>query len=473
MPVPLIVVLPAKGDFDSALRRWAAQGGTALSDDDLAKLLPPAFAAFARIDRTYPAVPVGKERKSGVAPKLEMLSPADFEVGSSETFAVRIFADVNTYADLAHIPFESGGKFVFADARIASFALPTSLAPPTDFQSRAVGGSAAVKRCLRAKMLHDKGLDGRGVAIAIMDGGINRGHLEHKLGVGKVACDAGRSWTPPHGRAPFDYPADHGTMCAFDALLAAPKATLLDYPILFNLPTANRERGSTVKSLLSGALPGFTYLLLDWARDLLRGRSLVASNSWGIHNQNEDFPEGHPSRYVDNPFHPFNLLLSALTYFGADIVFAAGNSGAEVKPQPIMGSAALGKVLAIAGCDTHDCLVSYSSRGPGIDGMAKRKPDVTAYTHFHGSSALGRGTPDKGTSAACPVAAGCVAALRTINPPGRRPSPEQLIETIQKTARQVASPGWNEKFGYGIIDPVAAAQSLLIYPPDGPSTPEA
>jgi hypothetical protein len=41
------------------------------------------------------------------------------------------------------------------------------------------------------------------------------------------------------------------------------------------------------------------------------------------------------------------------------------------------------------------------------------KPDITGYTHFLGSEAFGAGSPDAGTSAACPVAAGCAAALRT------------------------------------------------------------
>jgi hypothetical protein len=93
--------------------------------------------------------------------------------------------------------------------------------------------------------------------------------------------------------------------------------------------------------------------------------------------------------------------------------------------------------------------------------MPAEKPDITAYTHFLGSEAFGANSPDSGTSAACPVAAGCIAALRTkvshsITPPGA------LMAQIRLTARQVApNPiGWNRDYGHGIIDPITLAQSL-------------
>lgn len=79
----------------------------------------------------------------------------------------------------------------------------------------------------------------------------------------------------------------------------------------------------------------------------------------------------------------------------------------------ITGANAHPDVLTLAGCDIHDDRVGYSSQGPAIPGMKRKKPDVTSYTHFLGSKAFGTGTPDSGTSTACPVAAGCVAAVRT------------------------------------------------------------
>jgi hypothetical protein len=106
-------------------------------------------------------------------------------------------------------------------------------------------------------------------------------------------------------------------------------------------------------------------------------------------------------------------------------LFAAGNCGTpcpssrcggQTNPS-IIGANAHQDVLTIAGCDVHDQRVGYSSQGPAIAGMGPNKPDLTAYTHFLGSEAFGAGTADSGTSTACPVAAGCVAALRSLIAP--------------------------------------------------------
>jgi len=125
-----------------------------------------------------------------------------------------------------------------------------------------------------------------------------------------------------------------------------------------------------------------------------------------------------------------------------------------------MGANAYNEVLTVAGCDTKDARVGYSSQGPSITNMPQQKPDLTAYTHFLGSEALGVGVPDNGTSAACPVAAGCVAALRTKESPFTTP-PANLFAQLSATARKVSGQtGWNPDYGHGIIDPVATAQSI-------------
>jgi hypothetical protein len=123
------------------------------------------------------------------------------------------------------------------------------------------------------------------------------------------------------------------------------------------------------------------------------------------------------------------------------------------------------EVLTLAGCDTTDLRVGYSSQGPSIAGMYAQKPDCTAYTHFLGSEVFGGGIPDTGTSAACPVAAGCVAALRssTAIPPATLPT-NVLFDQIRRSARRVSgAPGsWNGDYGFGIIDPLAVAAALGI-----------
>jgi hypothetical protein len=403
------------------------------------------------LDPAFSAIPVGHGRGGQAA--------AELQADVSETFAVRGFLEAET---LEAIPESSAGRPIFADPLIAPF-LTCGGSPP-------VGDAGLVAKKLRVATLGAGGLDGAGVAIAIMDTGLNLVHLSTQLG-GVPRFDASNSWTPPGSTtAPGKHAVDHGTMCAFDALIAAPKATLLDYPIL----AGSAPGGSIAASTLSVALLGFAQLLAGWGVAFAPGGAarygaLVVSNSWGVYHPSWDFPPGHRGRYCDNPQHPFNVIVGTLAAAGADILFAAGNCGADCPDgrcrgrtsEAIMGANALGDVLTLAGCDTDDARVGYSSQGPSIAGMFREKPDVTSYTHFLGSEAFGKGSADSGTSTSCPVAAGCVAALRSKLPPSATP-PANLFDQLRATARPApgTAAAWNGDYGHGILDPVVAAKSL-------------
>ena len=282
-------------------------------------------------------------------------------------------------------------------------------------------------------------------------------------------------------------------MCAYDALIAAPNATLLDIAMLKARPYGDHRVPATV----SAAMLAYWPLLYNWVvRPLLTGqkppyKALVISNSWGVfHPSLDDFPVGSPGRFIDNPNHIFRLFTRALAMAGVDVVFAASNCGPECTSAVclsksngmIMGANAYDEVLTLAGCDIHDQRVGYSSKGPSIPNMPQQKPDLTAYTHFLGSRMVhvpdwlmarvpganpNRGyVPDSGTSAACPVAAGCIAALRTQRAGHATPviSSAAMFQALKNTAHNPPAPGWNPDYGHGIIRPVAAARSLGLIP---------
>jgi hypothetical protein len=73
--------------------------------------------------------------------------------------------------------------------------------------------------------------------------------------------------------------------------------------------------------------------------------------------------------------------------------------------------------------------------------------------------------PDTGVSAACPVAAGCVAALRTKVKP-TTVKPDEMIDTVRSTAFTPGGgpAGWKPDFGYGVIRPVEAGRALGVIP---------
>ena len=445
MRVPVLVVLPGQ-DVLRASARAAVEGSRPVA---LTKVKKPSKL---RIDTRFTAVPLGSGRPKADA-SLESMAPE-----TSETFAVRAFVEAKTAQD---IPEESEGHAIFSDPHIANFL--------TCIGSGPVGNHSAVANKLDVAKLASKNLDGSDVALAILDTGINLQHLTSKLGW-TPKLDATNSWTPAGiTTKPGAHPVDHGTMCAFDALIAAPNATLLDFPIL----SGNAPGGAMVGRTLSVALMGFAQLLAFWAVAFAPGsnyRALVCSNSWGIFHPSWDFPQGHPGRFIDNPKHPFNIIVATLAASGVDIVFAAGNCGVQCPDsrcqnrttQAIMGTSAHDDVLTLAGCDINDQRVGYSSQGPSIPGINQQKPDIITYTHFLGSEAFGASTPDSGTSAACPVAAGCVAALRSRVSP-RTTSSAAMIQSLKTTARKVGgSAPWNGDYGFGILDPVAAGKQLGV-----------
>jgi subtilisin family serine protease len=355
---------------------------------------------------------------------------------------------------------------------------------------------------LRVDRLGAYGLDGSNVAVAMVDSGIFLQHLSrtnlltgayeltrpvpkfplpYREPIDPPMLDFANSWAPARmATPPGNHRIDHGTMCAYNVLAVAPKATLLDYPILNARPPGDHS----VRGTISAAADAYFKLIHFWIYNILAGpaakyRALVVNNSWTIfHPCEEDFQPGDPRRYIDNLNHPFHRLVWILSQLGADIVFAAGNGGLPCPAPPflhlsagsIRGAAAYAETLTVAGCDVHDFRVGYSSQGPAVlmsPGPTPDKPDITAYTHYLGSQVFGEREADGGTSTACPIAAGCIAAIRTKVTPVQVP-PAQLFDALRSTGRQGngGGPGgvYNSDFGYGIIDPLAALQQLGVMP---------
>jgi subtilase family protein len=370
----------------------------------------------------------------------------------------------------------------------------------------AVGSIADVRSKLDIARLHHHRLNGCKVAVALVDSGIYlqhltradyftgkdqnkfmEPHLKYPLPV-REHChlpvfDATNSWKSTYiATPPFVHRIGHGTMCAYNVLAIAPNATLLDYPSLIARPTGDHSAQGTV----SAAIQAYGKLIDFWADNAYvqanpKYHALVVNNSWGIFHPSEDlFPPGSPSRFIDNPYHPFHLIVWHISLLGADVVFAAGNGGLPCPAPPflhwttqsIRGANAYAEVLTVGGCDVNDQRVGYSSQGPAIMMLplpTPNKPDITAYTHFLGSQVFGVREPDRGTSTACPITAGCIAALRTKLPaiptlPGAK-TPAELFDAIRETARPIGGPGWNTDYGYGIIDPVAAGRYLQLQIP--------
>jgi hypothetical protein len=312
-----------------------------------------------------------------------------------------------------------------------------------------VGTDADVERILCVDKLKSCGMDGFGVLVAIVDTGINIAYLNNH---GKTPhFDPTRSWVPQSGLIPGSLPVNHGTMCAYDACIAAPQCTLLDIAVL-----ASTATGPTIMSgLLSDAVRAYSFLLSLMIVN--KPPTLVVSNSWGMFNPSWDFPAGNPGNYSDNPNHPFNKIVASLEVAGADILFAAGNCGPTcpdgrcqgATSNCIYGANSSASVLCVAGVDINNQLVGYSSVGPGR--LVRQKPDICGYTHFRGSGALGQ--VDGGTSAATPVVAGVVAAVRSkqpYDPANSITKPAAIRSLMTSTAQDLGPIGYDFQYGYGV-----------------------
>jgi subtilisin family serine protease len=421
----------------------AAFAASATPDAPLEMAAMPKIAGLS-LDPSFAATPLpGMRERSAMDAGFDSTSRYDLAMEPKEsTYIVRAEVDEKNVEEVAANKSVVG---VFSDVVIE----PTIICPG----SAALGNFNDVANLLCVPRMAGAGLTGAGVLLAIVDTGINLAHLTAR-GMG-ITLDVARSWVPNPGMTPGNAPVGHGTMCAFDAAIAARQATFLDIQLLRSTATGP----SSMSGVLSDGIRAYNHLIsiMNAPRRPGESRSMVVSNSWGMFHPSWDFPVGNPGNYSDNPNHPFNRIVGALEASGADILFAAGNCGSNcpdgrcggVTANAIYGANSHPGVLTIAGVDTSKTRVGYSTQGPGR--LAHNKPDLSGFTHFQGSGVY---AADGGTSAATPVVAGAVAALRTRKPfiPGNpSASPSAIRSIMRSTAEDLGAAGFDFDHGYGVV----------------------
>ncbi len=294
----------------------------------------------------------------------------------------------------------------------------------------------AIRELLGVESIWRKGYRGQNIVVGIIDEGVN-GEVYPVVG---GFSREGASRHP--GSAPI---TSHGSMCAADILVAAPAAKLYDYPFL---GIANS----------GGAITMFQAVL---NQRRINGTPHLTNNSYGF--------TGMPSRTlfprheVWDINHPVHRKVREVIASGAAAFFAAGNCGQDCPSgncQPsgigpgksIHASNSLEEVITVAAVNSRNDRIGYSSQGPGV--FFKKKPDISAYSHFFGNFGPGRpgGTAqpfDSGTSTATPVAAGVGALLLSaINDL----TPASLKDALIRGAFDIGIPGWDDDTGHGVIN---------------------
>jgi serine protease len=170
-------------------------------------------------------------------------------------------------------------------------------------------------------------------------------------------------------------------------------------------------------------------------------------------------------------------LLDAVNYArrkGVVVVGASGNEGYPLVAYPAKAD----PVISVGATTEHGCLSDFSNIGEGLDVVAPGggtdaalenepncKPDAPAGGDIYQVTLQGRarrtfGIPSdyEGTSMATPHVAAIAALVIASGVVGADPTPAQVERQIKKTARDLGPPGYDRRYGYGLVDAAAATR---------------
>jgi hypothetical protein len=334
------------------------------------------------------------------------------------------------------------------------------------------------RRLVGARALTDRPtpLEGEGVNVVMVDLGLNPATLSRlapglRFGGGWLVEQNG---LVERRATPLDAPPrGHGSMVASALLTLAPRVTIFDMPLL------PQQLGNSV-TWASWAAAALGRL----REDILGAEGVpglaahhpgpwVFCHAWGVYDRRPERAYlGPVPRYTADPTNPLNEKIRLLAQDGFDQIFAAGNGG-QFCPHPlcgpgdtgpghsIFGAACLPEVLTLGAVRADGMWIGYSSQGPGQPGFGGApKPDLCAPSQYL-DDADGALMPS-GTSAACGMAAGAVAALRGAGSPFAGWSSAELFARLRETAVQpTGTPaGHDDRTGHGVLNLSAALEGF-------------
>ncbi len=295
---------------------------------------------------------------------------------------------------------------------------------------------------INVPVVHDKGINGSGVIVAMFDTGYRKDHEAFA-----------QAYTDGRVLAEWDFIFDDGNTQ--------------------NEPednTSQHNHGTYTWSTLGGAFPGKLYgpaygasFILAKTEDL-RSETPIEEDNWAaavewadsigaaVISSSLSYSDWYTYSDYDGQTAAISITANLATAYGIVVSNSMGNSGP--------GAGTLGapadafEILSIGAVNSSGTIASFSSRGPTADGRIK--PEVCAQgvsTYCASPGGTTSYTYVGGTSLSCPLVAGCAAALISARP---SMTPQMVRLALMETASQASSP--DNTYGWGIVDLAAALE---------------
>jgi serine protease len=161
---------------------------------------------------------------------------------------------------------------------------------------------------------------------------------------------------------------------------------------------------------------------------------------------------------------------------GAVVVAASGNEASTTVAYPARNV----NVISVGSTTEHGCLSDFSNQGFGLDLVAPGggpdaalpdpgcAPDAPAGRNISQVTLIGVhhtsfGIPGGylGTSMAVPHVSATAALVIASGVLGAHPTPDAIERRLETTARDLGTPGYDRRYGYGLIDAAAATNPAI------------